>query len=100
MESLYSKDAKVVTIIAGDFNTDPTEPRFVSEQTFSMLRDKFEWTWVNVPLAVKRGQPFTIVLVDTASIALNSPPHTQGSQLGRKRPAGKNQTPSAPKVAS
>ena len=49
MESLYSKGDKVVTIIAGDFNTDPTDPRFASEQTFALLRENFEWAWENVP---------------------------------------------------
>jgi endonuclease/exonuclease/phosphatase family metal-dependent hydrolase len=38
MERLYSTDAKVVTVIAGDFNTDPTDPRFAEEKTFGMLR--------------------------------------------------------------
>jgi hypothetical protein len=28
MERLYSKGAKVAIVIAGDFNTDPTDPRF------------------------------------------------------------------------
>ena len=32
MERLYSKVKKVVTILAGDFNIDPTDPRFASEQ--------------------------------------------------------------------
>ena len=37
---LSSKDATVVTIIAGDFNTDPTDPRFASEQTLTLLRER------------------------------------------------------------
>jgi endonuclease/exonuclease/phosphatase family metal-dependent hydrolase len=37
METLYSKGAKVVIVIAGDFNTDPTDPRFASEQTFALF---------------------------------------------------------------
>ena len=51
MERLYSKGGKVVTMLAGDFNTDPTDPRFASEQTISILREKFEWAWENVPLS-------------------------------------------------
>jgi len=27
----------------GDFNTDPTDLRFASEQTFAILREKPEW---------------------------------------------------------
>jgi endonuclease/exonuclease/phosphatase family metal-dependent hydrolase len=57
MERLYSKGAKVVTVIAGDFNTDPTDSRFASEQTFTLLRQKFEWTWENVPLAERVTLP-------------------------------------------
>ena len=49
MEQLYSTDAKVVTVIAGDFNTDPTDPRFAEEKTFEMLRQKFEWAWEMFP---------------------------------------------------
>ena len=49
-ERLYSKDAKVVTIIVGDFNTDPTDPRFASEQTFAILREKFLWAWEDIPI--------------------------------------------------
>jgi endonuclease/exonuclease/phosphatase family metal-dependent hydrolase len=52
MERLYSKGAKVVTIIAGDFNTDPTDLRFATEQTFGLLRENgFDWAWEHVPLA-------------------------------------------------
>jgi hypothetical protein len=43
MERLYSTDAKAVTVIAGDFNTDPTDPRLAEEKTFGLLRQKFEW---------------------------------------------------------
>ena len=39
----YSGSGKVVTVIAGDFNTDPTDARFASEQTFALLREKFVW---------------------------------------------------------
>jgi hypothetical protein len=48
---------KVVTVIAGDFNTDPTDPRFAEEKTFGMLRQKFEWVWENVPLSERRDSP-------------------------------------------
>jgi hypothetical protein len=41
MERAYSRSAKVVTVIAGDFNTDPTDARFASEGTFVLLREKF-----------------------------------------------------------
>jgi endonuclease/exonuclease/phosphatase family metal-dependent hydrolase len=51
MESAYSGSAKIVTIIAGDFNTDPTDARFASEETFALLREKFVWSWENVPLS-------------------------------------------------
>jgi endonuclease/exonuclease/phosphatase family metal-dependent hydrolase len=52
METLYSKGAKVVIVIAGDFNTDPTDARFASEQTFALLRKTgFLWAWENIPLS-------------------------------------------------
>jgi endonuclease/exonuclease/phosphatase family metal-dependent hydrolase len=51
MERAYSQTAKVVTIIAGDFNTDPMDARFESEGTFGFLREKFAWSWENVPLS-------------------------------------------------
>jgi L-serine deaminase len=38
MESAYSGGAKVVTIVAGDFNTDPTDARFASEKTFAVVK--------------------------------------------------------------
>ena len=57
MERLYSKGAKVVTVIAGDFNTDPTDPRFVSEATFALLREKFVWAWEDVPLVERVTLP-------------------------------------------
>jgi endonuclease/exonuclease/phosphatase family metal-dependent hydrolase len=43
MEIAYSESANVVTIIAGDLNTDPTDARFATEKTFSLLRKKFVW---------------------------------------------------------
>jgi endonuclease/exonuclease/phosphatase family metal-dependent hydrolase len=57
MERLYSKGTKVVTVIAGDFNTDPTDPRFAAETTFSLLREKFAWAWENIPLAERVTLP-------------------------------------------
>jgi endonuclease/exonuclease/phosphatase family metal-dependent hydrolase len=51
METLYSKGATVVTLIAGDFNTDPTEARFAFELTFTLLREGgFAWAWEKIPL--------------------------------------------------
>ena len=36
-------------VIAGDFNTDPTDPRFASEKTFALLRSAgFEWSWQGI----------------------------------------------------
>jgi len=43
MTTLTSGSAKVVTVIAGDFNTDPTNTQFASEGTFALLREKFIW---------------------------------------------------------
>ena len=57
MESAYSGSAKVVTVIAGDFNTDPTDARFASEETFALLREKFVWSWENVPLSERVTNP-------------------------------------------
>jgi len=57
MERLYSKSANVVTVIAGDFNTEPTDLRFAGEQTFSLLREEFEWAWENVPPAERVTLP-------------------------------------------
>ena len=57
MESAYSGSGKIVTILAGDFNTDPTDARFGSEETFSLLREKFAWTWENVPLTERVTNP-------------------------------------------
>ena len=41
----------------GDFNTDPTDARFASEETFSLLRDKFAWAWDFVPLSERVTNP-------------------------------------------
>jgi endonuclease/exonuclease/phosphatase family metal-dependent hydrolase len=57
MESAYSENAKIVTVIAGDFNTDPTDVRFASEETFAVLREKFAWSWENVPLSNRVTNP-------------------------------------------
>ena len=58
MESAYSGSSKVVTIIAGDFNTDPTDARFASEATtFPLLRKKFAWGWEGIPLAERVTNP-------------------------------------------
>jgi endonuclease/exonuclease/phosphatase family metal-dependent hydrolase len=57
MERAYSRNAKVVTVIAGDFNTDPTDDRFASEGTFALLREKFAWSWKNVPLSERVTNP-------------------------------------------
>ena len=57
MENAYSGSAKVVTVIAGDFNTDPTDARFATEKTFALLREKFVWSWENVPLSERVTNP-------------------------------------------
>jgi endonuclease/exonuclease/phosphatase family metal-dependent hydrolase len=57
MESAYSGSARIVTILAGDFNTDPTDARFASEETFSLLREKFAWAWDFVPLSERVTNP-------------------------------------------
>ena len=49
MERAYSANARIVTVIAGDFNTDPTDARFASEGTFALLREKFAWSWCHDP---------------------------------------------------
>ena len=57
MESAYSGSGKIVTVIAGDFNTDPTDARFASEQTFAILKEKFVWPWENLPLSERVTNP-------------------------------------------
>jgi hypothetical protein len=57
MERVYSQNAKIVTVIAGDFNTDPTDARFATEETFALLREKFVWSWENVPLSERVTNP-------------------------------------------
>ena len=53
----YSESAKIVTVIAGDFNTDPTDARFASEETFALLREQFVWAWDFVPLSERVTNP-------------------------------------------
>ena len=57
MESAYLGSARIVTIIAGDFNTDPTDARFASEATFALLKEKFVWSWEKVPLSERVTNP-------------------------------------------
>jgi endonuclease/exonuclease/phosphatase family metal-dependent hydrolase len=57
MEMAYSGSAKLIAVIAGDFNTDPTDARFTSEGTFALLREKFAWSWENVPLSERVTNP-------------------------------------------
>jgi hypothetical protein len=57
MEKAYSGSARVVTIVAGDFDTDPTDARFVSEGTFASLREKFVCAWENILLAERVTNP-------------------------------------------
>jgi endonuclease/exonuclease/phosphatase family metal-dependent hydrolase len=57
MERAYSGSPKVVTVIAGDFNTDPTDARFASEETFALLREKFVWSWETVPISERVTNP-------------------------------------------
>jgi endonuclease/exonuclease/phosphatase family metal-dependent hydrolase len=57
MERVYSQNAKIVTVIAGDFNTDPTDARFASEGTFALLREEFVWSWEKVPLSDRVTNP-------------------------------------------
>jgi endonuclease/exonuclease/phosphatase family metal-dependent hydrolase len=56
-QSAYSGSANVVTVIGGDFNTDPTDPRFATEETFALLREKFIWPWENLPLSERVTNP-------------------------------------------
>jgi endonuclease/exonuclease/phosphatase family metal-dependent hydrolase len=57
MERVYSQNAKIVTVIAGDFNTDPTDARFASEETFALLKEQFVWSWEKVPLSERVTNP-------------------------------------------
>ncbi len=50
MEKLYGKSGPVAVIIAGDFNTDPTDPQFVGERTFEIFAQAgLEWAWKDTP---------------------------------------------------
>jgi len=51
MEKIYSKIAQVSVVVGGDFNTTPDDPRFVSDQTFPLLRKNFSWCWDGTPPA-------------------------------------------------
>lgn len=50
MEKLYGKGRPVAVVIAGDFNTDPTDPQFVRDNTFEVFtRAGFQWAWAGTP---------------------------------------------------
>jgi hypothetical protein len=55
--TLIPGSANIVTIIAGDFNTDPTDARFAAERTFAMLKEEFVWSWENVSLTKRVTNP-------------------------------------------
>ena len=59
MESVYLESANVVTVIAGDFNTDPDGRPFRSGTNLAILREKFVWSWENVPLSERVTNPAT-----------------------------------------
>ena len=70
MERVYSESASVVTIIGGDFNTDPTNARFTFERTFAILRERFVWCWEKVPLperVTNQRKDATLTLASTDS---------------------------------
>jgi len=51
MEKLYGKRGPVAVVIAGDFNTDPSDPQFAGDNTFEVFRNAgFQWAWQNTPL--------------------------------------------------
>jgi endonuclease/exonuclease/phosphatase family metal-dependent hydrolase len=51
MEEAYGKEGPVVTVICGDYNTDPTHPNFSHEETFPIFQAAgFRWPWQNTPL--------------------------------------------------
>jgi endonuclease/exonuclease/phosphatase family metal-dependent hydrolase len=50
MEKPYGKRGPVAVIIAGDFNTDPTDPQFAGDNTFDVFTQAgFQWAWQNTP---------------------------------------------------
>ncbi len=50
MKALYGQRFQVAVVIAGDFNTDPTDPQFAEDKTFDVFKQAgFEWAWANVP---------------------------------------------------
>lgn len=50
MEKLYGARGPVAVVVAGDFNTDPTDPQFSGEKTFGIFTQSgFEWAWKNTP---------------------------------------------------
>lgn len=56
MEKAYGPVAAVV--VCGDFNTDPSEPRFVADETFGVFEAAgFHWPWRNTPLAQRVTHP-------------------------------------------
>ena len=50
MDALYGKRGPVAVVIAGDFNTDPTDPQFAGDNTFEVFNQAgFQWAWQNTP---------------------------------------------------
>ena len=50
MEKLYGERGPVAVVIAGDFNTDPTDPQFAGDNTFDVFTQAgFQWAWQNTP---------------------------------------------------
>jgi endonuclease/exonuclease/phosphatase family metal-dependent hydrolase len=87
MERVYSQNAKIVTVIAGDFNTDPTDARFASEETFALLKEQFVWSWEKVPLSERVTKPAkgrypasTILSPWSCETLLQAKPHPRGQR--------------------
>jgi endonuclease/exonuclease/phosphatase family metal-dependent hydrolase len=58
MAALYGQRFQVAVIIAGDFNTDPTDPQFAEDKTFEVFEQAgFEWAWKNVPPQARVTHP-------------------------------------------
>ncbi len=50
MEIVYGKQGPVAVVVAGDFNTDPTDSQFSGDSTFEVFaRAGFKWTWQDTP---------------------------------------------------